>query len=183
MNPSTNLSGLTRSLHWIIAFSMLCLLAIGFYMAKTETYTFYPWHKSFGILVFPVAIGRIIWRWKEGWPEPVASYHKTEQVLAKITHAVLIIATVLMPLSGMMFSAMSGHGFSLFDLTLVSPLHSPTHPAEVIPRDAHLSDVAQTMHQAAGWIMLLAICLHVLGALKHHFIDKDTTLTRMLGKE
>ena len=176
------LSKLTIGLHWIVALSMLGLFGIGLYMAETESYALYPWHKSFGIVIFPIAVLRIIWRLKEGWPQAVGDYPKLEQVMAKLTHGVLIVATILMPISGMVFSAMSGHGFELFGLSLVAPNHAPGQPDEVLPRNEQIAGFAHEAHEIFGWVMLVAVMLHVLGALKHHFIDKDVTLKRMAGK-
>lgn len=176
------LSNATIGLHWIIAVMMIALLGVGIYMAETEAWALYPWHKSFGIVVFPLAVVRILWRIKEGWPEPVGDYPAHERLLAKLTHYVLLAATVLMPVSGMVFSAMSGHGFELFGLPLAAAHPSPDKPGEVVPVNESLADFAHEAHEILGWILILAIALHLLGALKHHFIDKDQTLQRMRGK-
>lgn len=176
------LSRVTIRLHWLIAALMIALLAVGMYMAETEAWALYPWHKSFGIVVLPLALARIVWRMKEGWPEPVGDYPRHELLLAKFTHYLLLAATVLMPISGMVFSAMSGHGFELFGLPLAAPHPSPDKPGEVIPVNEGMADFAHEAHEVMGWILILAIVLHVIGALKHHLIDKDQTLQRMRGK-
>ena len=176
------LSRVTIRLHWLIAALMIALLAVGMYMAETEAWALYPWHKSFGIVVLPLALARIVWRMKEGWPEPVGDYPRHELLLAKFTHYLLLAATVLMPISGMVFSAMSGHGFELFGLPVAAPHPSPDRPGEVIPGNEGMGDFAHEAHEVVGWILILAIVLHVIGALKHHLIDKDQTLQRMRGK-
>ncbi|WMW79295.1 cytochrome b [Undibacterium cyanobacteriorum] len=176
------LSKLTISLHWIIAATMIVLLAVGIYMAETDAWALYPWHKSFGILIFPVAVARVLWRIKEGWPEPVGDYPRYEQILAKLTHYALLLGTLLMPISGMVFSSMSGHGFELFGIPLAAAHPSPDKPGEVVPVNESLADFAHEAHEVIGWILILAIALHVIGALKHHVIDKDQTLQRMRGK-
>ena len=50
----------TIRLHWLIAALMIALLAVGMYMAETEAWALYPWHKSFGIVVLPLALARIV---------------------------------------------------------------------------------------------------------------------------
>ncbi|OAD20956.1 cytochrome b561, partial [Candidatus Thiomargarita nelsonii] len=95
----------------------------------------------------------------------------------------LIIGTVLIPISGFMMSAMGGHGVDLFGLELVAHNANPMNPPEVIPLNASLAQIGHTLHYWAGYILIAAVVLHVIGAFKHHIIDKDGTLQRMLGAE
>lgn len=182
MNRIEKLGKLTITLHWLVGIGILCLLFVGIYMAENEVYALYPIHKSFGILLFPVILVRVVWRLKSGWPTPVGIYSKVEQVLSKIVHWILLLLTMLMPVTGMLFSGASGHGFALFGLVIVPANHSTTKPDEVIPYNASMADIGSTMHEVFGYVLLCAILLHVVGALKHHFVDKDATLRRMLGR-
>ena len=43
-----------------------------------------------------------------------------------------------------------------------------------------LSKFMAESHETIAWILIAFITLHILGALKHHFINKDTILRRML---
>jgi cytochrome b561 len=95
----------------------------------------------------------------------------------------LIIGTVMMPISGMLMSGASGRGLSIFGLELLATNPDEWNPGKVIPLSKPLTDLGHTLHGLGGKIMIFSIILHTIGALKHHFIDKDTTLRRILGKK
>lgn len=182
MDTKENLGLATRSLHWVIAIGFITLTAVGIYMANTETWALYPLHKSVGIILFLVILLRVGWRAKQGWPTPVGEYQKIEQVLAKITHWTLLLGTLAMPISGMFYSGFSGHGFGIFGWTLVKSNYDPENPGQVIPYSESLSTISEQAHEVIGYTLVIAIALHIAGACKHHFLDKDQTLLRMLGK-
>jgi cytochrome b561 len=161
---------------------MIALIAVGIYMEETETYALYPIHKSVGVLILPFILYRVIWRMQQGWLTPVSIYSKVEQMLSKIVHWVLILGTVLFPVSGMMMSGGGGHGIPLFGLTLLARNPNPENPQEVIPLNETVAGIGHEMHEILAGVMIAAIVLHLIGALKHHFVDKDATLRRMAGK-
>ena len=173
----------TISLHWIVALGVLTALGLGLYVEDMKDSDFKFWlygiHKSIGVLVFPFALYRIFWRTKNGFPIPVGVYSKIEHILAKIVHYVLIIATILLPISGMMMSGLGGYGIPLFGLELVAPNFVD---GKAIALNGTLAGIGHEIHEYAGDALLVALGLHFLGALKHHIIDKDGTLRRMLGK-
>jgi cytochrome b561 len=180
MDSPSRLSGLTIALHWTVAAGVLGLIALGLYMVQREAWPLYHLHKSIGLLVFCAIIVRVLWRLKNGLPKPVRVFSRMEHRAAVFAHALLLLATLAMPLTGMLYSAASGHGFGIFGATLVSENHDPASSA-VVPRDAQLSDGGQTAHGVIGYLLLALIALHVGGAMKHHFLDRDRTLLRMLG--
>lgn len=180
MDTQQTLSPLTIFLHWLIAITMIALTAIGFYMALDHVYALYPWHKALGVIIFAFILFRVWWRIKNRWPVPVRQYPALEHRLAHIMHWVLIISTVLMPVSGMMMSGIGGHGINLFGWHLVPENLDPA-TGEAIAFNPYLSQLGEKTHEILGYILVLAILLHAIGAIKHHLIDKDRTLSRMLG--
>lgn len=183
LDTQTKLSTNTVFLHWIVAIMMIALLATGLYMEKTETLALYPWHKSFGVLIILFVVLRILWRIKNSWPTPVRDYTKMEKLLSKVIHYLLIIGTVLMPLSGFMMSAMGGHGVALFGFELFARNPDPINPKEVIALNAGVAKFAHSLHGLGGNILIAGVLLHIAGAFKHHIIDKDGTLKRMMGSK
>lgn len=175
------LSRTTITLHWIVAITIIGLLAVGVYMEENEAYALYPWHKSVGFLIFFVVIARVLWRIKNGWPTPVSQYKRIEHYLAKLVHWALIIGTVLMPISGALMSALGGHGLYVFGLEIIATNPSPNNPLEMVAHNPDLASFSHSAHHLIGEIMIIAVALHILAALKHHLIDKDGTLRRMLG--
>jgi len=177
------LSHITISLHWLVAIGIIALLAVGVYMEETHSYGLYPIHKSFGIIIFIFVLIRVAWRIKAGWPTPVSEYKNYEQVLSKLIHWVLIIGTVLMPVSGMMMSGLGGHGIIVFGVELMASNPDPDNANKVLALNGNLAGFGHSVHHWLGKIMIASVVLHVVGAFKHHIIDKDRTLLRMLGKK
>lgn len=182
MDTKERFNSLSRFLHWFVTLGFIVLTIIGIYMANTEAWNLYPIHKSLGIILFVVILLRVIWRFKQGWPEPVSQYKKVEQLLSKTIHWVLLLGTLAMPISGMFYSGLSGHGFDIFGWVLVEKIPDPHAQGQVVPRHEYLSALSEQIHEVLGYALSFAIALHVTGALKHHFVDKDRTLLRVLGK-
>ncbi|MFA5985120.1 MAG: cytochrome b [Methylococcaceae bacterium] len=182
MDTVNRLSWVTIVLHWLVAIPMIGLISLGLLMVNLELFDYYGLHKSIGVMLAAVILLRVAWRIRQGWPTPVASYPKAQALLAKAVHWSLIISTVLMPLSGMLFSGASGHGFGVFGLSLVSENLDAAKPGAVIPLSKFWSTVGQTVHEYMGYLLILAIIVHIAGVIKHHYFDKDTTLLRMLGR-
>jgi cytochrome b561 len=182
MDNQQTLSPLTIALHWVIALGMIALIGVGFYMATFEYYPLYDWHKSFGVTLFVVILLRIWWRMKNGWPVPVRKFPALEHRLAQVTHWVLIVGTLLMPISGMMYSGLGGYGIKVFGWVLV-PGNKNLTTGKTEPLHAGLSELGETTHEWLGYLLVGAIILHLIGALKHHLFDKDRTLLRMLGRK
>lgn len=169
-------SHITISLHWIIAIGMIVMIAFGIYIEdlprSPDKGELIGLHKSFGILIFVLAVIRIFWRIKNKFPTPISTLTKWQEIIAKLTHWVLIIGTVLMPISGVLMSVGGGHPIGFFGIELIAG-------GEKIEA---LGKVGHIMHGMGGNLMILFIMLHVAGAIKHQFIDKDGTISRMLGK-
>lgn len=174
----TKLSPKTRWLHWLIALTMIGMLALGIYMEETESFSLYGIHKSIGILIFVVVLYRVIWRIKEGWPTPVTEQQKLQTLLVKTMHFGLLVATILYPLSGMMMSGAGGYGLSVFGITLLPKNFNP-ELKEIEPYSAQLAELGGFLHGALTLFVIAMIVLHIAAALKHHFINKDDTLNRM----
>ncbi|MDD9893403.1 MAG: cytochrome b [Gammaproteobacteria bacterium] len=181
-DTASQLSKTTVALHWIVGLTMIGLLAAGQAMEMFEIYALYPIHKALGFLIFFVIVARVAWRIKNGWPTPVSQYQRHEQVLSKIVHWALIIGTLLMPISGFLMSALGGYGVDVFGWEVVAMNPDPENPGKVIAHNGEIAGAAHSAHGLIGKIMMGAVALHIAGALKHHVVDKDGTLRRMLGK-
>lgn len=182
------LSATTRWLHWSIALSILGQWPLGYVMAKSRNYSLWPIHQSIGYVLLLVVLARVAWRITNGWPVPVSRYSRTEQLLAKLVHWTLLIALLVMVLSGIVSTYAGGYDITVFGFTLIPdvPNHAvlppgAIHKLRVIPRSQPLHDELQRLHILFAWILAGALSLHVAGALKHHFLDRDGTLRRMLG--
>lgn len=181
LDTRNRLSHTTVILHWFVGLAVIGMLALGAYMTETETRSLYPLHKSLGVLVLLIMVARIAWRIRNGWPEPVGNYANHEKVLAKAVHYVLLIGTVLMPLSGFLMSALGGTGVAVFGVELVARNPDPDNPGRVLAHNGELASFFRGVHGVVAYTLVVAILLHIAGSLKHHVIDKDGTLKRIFG--
>ena len=170
-----NFGSSRKTFHWGIAFFLLLQIPLAWYMVdlpdgpdKIETYNL---HKSFGITLFSLAVLRLVWTILSKRPRLPADTPMWEKVLAKISQAILYILVILMPVSGWMGSSLADIPVRVFGLF--------TLPMLVTPDKTRVEDFAN-MHEIQSWILLTIISLHVIGALKHHFIKKDELLRSML---
>lgn len=171
------LSITTRVLHGAIALGMISLLAIGIYMEEFEVFALYDWHKSFGFLVLILATIRVLWRIKEGWPSVIGNSSAAQQMVAKVIHWLLITITIVYPLSGVMMSVGGGHGLSFFGIELFA--ENINAAGETVAVNEGIAGLGHQLHGTLTWFVIAVIVLHIVGALKHHFIDKDVTIKRM----
>ena len=179
-DATSQFSRTTVLLHWIVAITIITMMVVGTYMSENEVYYLFPIHKSIGMIVLGFIIMRVIWRLRNGFPTPVGHHNSIEIILAKLVHWVLLIGSILFPLSGMMMSGAGGHGLSIFGIDLLAANYDAA--GQAVALNAQAAELGHNIHHLMKKVFIVAITLHVLGAIKHHVIDKDGTLRRMLGK-
>ncbi len=176
-NTNDRFGLVTGSLHWLMALAVIGLTALGLWMTSLTYYSPYYtsapfWHKSIGLVFAALLVLRLIWRAATPSPARVASHQRWERRLAAGAQWLMYAAMLLIVISGYLISTAKGRGVSLFGWVEVPALIS------------NLPDQAQRAGAVHYWLALglLGVAgVHALGALKHHFIDKDNTLRRMLG--
>ena len=164
-------------LHWLMALFILGLFGLGLYMVELtyydSLYKTLPFiHKSIGISLALVFIFRLIWKITNLKPEAVAGSSQFEQRAAKLVHLAFYVLIPCIMLSGYLISTADGSPINVFDLFSV--------PATVtsIPEQ---EDTAGFVHFYLACALIALVVLHAVAALKHHFINHDNTLRRMLG--
>ncbi len=166
----------SKALHWIIVPMMLVLIWLGWYMVDL-TY-FDRWynaaltgHRSLGLLTGVLAILMLAWRFYSRPPPLVPGMRPWERTTAHTTHVLLYVVLLAVPLTGYLISTSSGSSISLFGWLDV--------PA-VVALDDTIRDLAIDIHYYLAYGSCFLIGLHVMGAMKHEFIDRDRTLRRIL---
>lgn len=183
MSTSPNLcyDPVAVTLHWVIAFSILAMIPLGFFMGDLPIsirFDGYAVHKSLGLTVLGLSIFRLIWRLLNPPPALPLGLKSYERVLAKLTHWGFYFLIIAMPLTGwLMVSASRKYPTVYFWLTEVPFIPMPTG----IDGKATAA-LFKEYHETLAYGALVLIVLHVGAALKHHFILKDNVLTRMLPR-
>jgi cytochrome b561 len=168
----------TIALHWAGAAVILALIGVGWAMRygglnAARTFDLYQQHKSLGFAALAVTAARLAGRALA--PAPASTGAMWERPLATSVQALTYLLTVLAIASGWMVvsTAPLPVPTRIFGLIVVPDIAAP-NPA--------LFAAARLAHQLAAWSILGLVALHVLGALKHHFLDRDEALTRMLPR-
>lgn len=136
-----------------------------------EKLQLYSYHKWIGITVLLIAILRLAWRSTHPAPPLPAATPAWQRSAAESVHTVLYILIVIIPISGWLFSSASG--FSVKYLGVV-PL------PDLVSKDKLVAAQLKVIHETLAWGLATLAALHAVAALKHHFIDRDDVLARML---
>lgn len=181
--PKTVYDPIAQSFHWGIALVIACL----FFLAAMMDFNWnpdtlriiYTSHKSLGLLVLVAMALRLVWRLTHTPPslEPL-HLKRAEALLAQAVHYGIYLVCFLMPLSGW---AMVSGGSRV--LTLFGLWPAPMLPVHLL--DPYLSDVSGFFRDAHGYLgsaLMILLGLHIAGAIKHHFIDKNDLMARMVPR-
>ena len=128
-------------------------------------------HKSVGITILMLAVLRLTWRWLNPTPALPHTLKPYERFLARFTHAALYVLIFAIPLSGWTMSSARNFTVSWFGLFELPNL---------VGQDKALYDALHETHEILATALIVVAVLHVLAALKHHFVLKDDVLRRML---
>lgn len=157
---------------------ILSLIAFGFLMTQEwmpQRFKIYQWHKSFGIVVLVLSAFRLLWRLTHKAPALPEGMKGWEIAFAKITHVGFYVLMIGVPLLGWAMISASRLPIEN-ELFYLIPL--PDLPG--ITASEATEDRLKLLHEIGAKLILLLFVLHVAGALKHHFIEKDGTLARMI---
>ena len=164
-----------KGLHWLMAVLFFGMLGLGFYMQglplSPDKLKLYSWHKWVGVTVFLLALFRIAWRVTHQPPPLPGSMPRLIQIAAHAGHHMLYMLMFLIPLSGWLMSSAKGFQTVWFGILPIPDL---------IEKNKLLGDLLQTVHVSLNYLFIAVLIGHIGAALKHHFIDKDDILTRML---
>lgn len=162
-------------LHWAIAALIVSAIAFGAYMVRLSIspakLKLFSYHKWIGVTIFLVALVRILWRASHPAPRLPETMPSWERIAARATHLALYAFIVIVPVTGWLTS--SAHGFQTVYFGVL-PL------PELLEKNKELAGRLETLHFALNKTLLLLALMHAGAAFKHHFIDRDDVLKRML---
>jgi len=165
--------------HWLIHWATAVLIAWLFYLGLTMVdlplsplkFETYALHKSLGLTVLALLVLRLIWRSLTPPPPLPDEMKRRDAALAKAVHHGIYVLLVVIPLTGWLYSSATASPANYFGFFTVPDL---------IGTSEATGKVLRWIHDIAGKLLLLLLALHVVGALKHHFVDRDDVLNRML---
>lgn len=177
-NTSRRYGIISISLHWIFAIAVYAMFGLGLWMVTLSYYD--GWyhqapelHKSIGVLMMMGLVIRVIWRHISPPPAAPKTHSKFTRISAVAAHITLYALLFALLISGYLISTAEGKPISVFGIFDV--------PATLADAGSQ-ADIAGVIHLWLAWSVVILSVLHGLAALKHHFIDKDDTLKRMLGR-
>ena len=182
-NTTTRYGAISQALHWLI----VALIIVQYVLAQLaeaagneraahpaaalQQLALLARHKSFGLTIFALAVLRLLWRWYSPPPPFPAAMPRWQVNTARLTHYAFYALLFLLPMSGVVMSAASNYPVSYFGLFTI--------PNVVAPDEA-LKDIMKERHEMLFDMLVVVAIVHVGAALKHHFVDRDDVLRRML---
>ena len=174
---NTTYTAIAKLFHWGMAFVFAGLIAIGFVMTdmplSPEKLQYYAWHKWAGVSVFVLVWLRLVWRVLNPPPVYPSTMLPLVKGVAHLGHVVLYGLMIVIPVSGWLMSSAKGVPTVWFG---VLPL------PDLLEKDKELGHLLREVHEVLNFVLLFLLAGHAAAALKHHWVDKDDILKRMLPK-
>jgi len=174
-NTTARYGAVSILIHWVSFLMVAGLFGVGLYMVELTYYDplyheLPEWHKLFGVILGGLTLIRLVWICFSR-PPKVLTEQRWQAVLAKMVHGLLYLILLLLLISGYLISTAKGAPLVSFDVQLLPAL---------VTLEPNQVDLAGLLHYWVAWGLVGVVSLHALAALKHHFIDQDQTLTRIL---
>lgn len=172
---ATEFTGTAIALHWIAAALIVGNLAFGLYMVDLPLtpakLKYYSWHKWAGVTIFLVSAARLLWRLGHPSPALPSSMPAWERKAAHASHHLLYLLFFAAPLTGWLFSSAAGFQTVYFGVLAIPDLLSKSKEA---------ADVLKAVHVSTTYALGALVAVHAAAAIKHHVVDRDDVLARML---
>jgi cytochrome b561 len=163
------------TMHWLIALLIFAAFPLGVYMHELplspDKLRLYSYHKWIGVTIFLLALIRVSWRATHRPPPMPESMAEWEKLAAHATHYALYALIFIIPVSGWLMSSAKGFQTVWFG---VLPL------PDLVGKNKELGDMLLEVHKVLNFLLFGLVLAHIGAALKHHFIERDDILARML---
>jgi cytochrome b561 len=163
------------ALHWLVALLIACGFTLGAYMvdlhASPTKVRLFSYHKWIGITVLGLVLIRSVWRLTHA-PPPEVPMPRWQLRAARATHFLLYALMIVTPLCGWMYTSAAGYPVVYLKLWQLPDL---------VHKNKELADQLAEVHGFLAWTLFWVVLLHTAAALKHHFVDRDSTLKRILA--
>jgi cytochrome b561 len=174
-NPATRYGGVALTAHWLTVLLLAGSFTLGYVMTdmaiSPTKLKLFSYHKWIGVTIFGLVALRLLWRLFVTPPALPATMAAWERRLASLTHGLLYALLFAVPLSGWLMSSAKGFQTVYFGVWPIPDL---------LGKDKALAGFFEATHEFLTSVMLGLVALHAVAALKHHFINRDGVLLRML---
>lgn len=165
-----------RAAHWLTVLLVAAQFIVGWTMPDIRKGTLpvglIAWHLVLGSTLLVVVVFRLAWRLTHRPPPPPPGLPFWQKRAASITHAALYVLLLLVPLAGWASASARVWAVRAFG---VLPL------PQILPSHARIGFELGDIHGGfLAWALLVVLGLHVLAALYHRLVLRDTVLSRML---
>lgn len=165
-----------KFLHWLSVLLIVAVFVLAFsidLVPTAEKQLFLQLHRSVGLAIWAITIGRLIWRQFTRFPNWPASMSLAVRTATTISEYALYLMLLVQPILGILHTGAHGDKVNLFFLGNLPPVLKPDRPFA-----KQLHDV----HAMVGYLLLGLIGLHAVSGLYHHFWRRNHTLTAMLPR-
>jgi len=177
LNLSNRYTITAMSLHWFMAVLLICLFAAGVYMHELPLSPWklqvYSWHKWAGVTAFILVLARLAWRFTHRPPPLPINMSRSAELAAHAGHASLYILMIAIPLTGWLMSSAKGFQTVYFGIIPIPDL---------LAKNKELGNLLREVHETLNFILAAVVIGHTAAAFKHHLVNKDDVLTRMLPR-
>lgn len=178
-SPAARYSTTAMTLHWLLAAALVGIFAVGLYMTSLPfspaRLKLYNWHKWAGVSILALSALRLLWRITHRPPALPAAVQAAmpgwQHAAHHATHHLLYVLFFAVPLLGWAYSSAAG-----FPIVFLGLLQLP----DFVPVSPALAEAIKPWHWISAYALAALVVLHVAAALKHHLIDRDGLLSRML---
>lgn len=175
-NSPSHYGGISKCLHWLVAVTVFGLFGLGVWMVELDYY--HRWyqrgpdlHRSIGVLLIAVTLLRGGWLLYAGKPSSLPGHRTWEVAFSRLTHRLLYLIVFVLGLSGYLITTADGRPMAVFTWFVIPSSGEWLNNQE---------DIAGEIHQWLAYGLIALVATHAIGAIKHHFLDRDDTLKRML---
>ena len=195
LTTNTRYTTVAIALHWVLAILVLSMIPVGWWMGdavlvqetRAQALEIFPLHKATGMTILALTVVRLFWRLSHTPPPLPQKMVPWERLIARGSHWLFYGLLLAMPIAGWIYSTAGySEAFRTFinvPVTWFGLFTVPGFPGIADQPDATRKAIGLTavfVHSKLAWVMLALASLHVAAALKHHFVNRDDVLTRML---
>ena len=168
-------TGIAKLFHWLLALMIVISFGVGLYMVdqpfSPQRLKLYNWHKWAGVTILALSALRLLWRLYKPAPALPATMPAWQKMASDLVHIFLYILFFAVPLTGWAYSSAAGFSIVWFG---VLPL------PDLVSKNRELAEFLKPFHWIAAYSLAAMVLIHIAAALKHHFIERDDVLKRML---